>query len=1516
MNKKIVSLVLALAMVLSMASFAFADQYTYYDIEYYALVPTWVETEEGIYVQQDSWEKLDESQLDYAQMRYPSEIGVEYLYTDYSSYGENFIGWVSTYPAFATEDDFVYSIPAGTTGTIKLYAYMVGAPQIVYSTPWQAASDSAIELSVHFCLDEDAQQAYDAFSGAGVDVSLQYILSGKNTFKLDEIPAVYDPDEGIFKADGFVSIAAAAAPAEAFGVATVTREINGIEISSTSDLFTIYVATKGAVGLKGASLEPVFNLQDLNNCENGESIYLLQDVDFNGDFEDNYLYAEDLKIYAQGHSVKNLELFESATLINPGKDNSVNIEIGYYEEGDMGAQPVLYVEGSNGDEHFDVNLSYSSEAGVIDIEGGYPILSGVSANNVSINRSGYTAAELGGKVTFVKTTELPFAIITGTQWEEGSDERITDFQFFRTLMEAEDVLASISEYREEKYNSIYVLNYINKTNPELSRHEYNALYAPTFDVKTLYRVTDGETSSFYIHSPGALTYNPEDFMLQYSNGAEVEFDANCSTEAAVLNCFYGDTITGEAVLVNNWNKVALTQADKNVTVTAPGAYYITGGAVADGCVTIDGCGKFTVVVEGADLVVNNSKATPCSISISGENTGHNLTVNGNVYSRVGTNHDYMANTEFAKVVNNGVQMEAGGREYWYGSSTYTIFQQLVNKGYFYGSEGFEVYAYHAADGQNSFTAVTNEGNMELDSVIVHTQSSNNKKAIGIDNTGNLELNGTTVYLLNYGESEGYGIRNTGDIYFSDSNDFGNDVIVVLQGYGIYGIRDSEYCPCLDIKALTVIVDGESYNGNCAGIKTVGDNEVFFTPGGKTYQFGKRPRAVTINAGNSSKGVGLDLSEGTHWEFQGTQDSIFVIGGKAAVIAPYETCPYGEHPITTGIYVGGFELLEGPQLASGKTPQLEDLMPGKNFYIDRTVTYNYNGFDRQAMRVVNAEYELLDYLDEGGFKNYTFVLPCDIELGDPLADWDYTKMPEPRSIVIDKDRTIDFNGFDITVDERVDLYELFYMGDGCLEFINSSEEESSISGNGNINYLVEINRLVNYEAPAFINRGVNMHDAENSCIDASGNAQLFAGTYDGRIIFYDGNSTIHGGTYLQGIEDRTNGTPADSLKISGGAFYGTIYSSKDVEGIRFIAEKAEDNAVIPYGYVANLYNDNNGTLTKVKTLTNDDFKTDSANYFAYTAAEGQCVVVEPGTMGGNDPEPYYPPYNGGYSGGSSTVSVKSVTLDKTEAKLEEGASLKLVATVLPENASDPTVTWTSSDEKVATVDENGNVKAVGVGTATITAKAGRKTVTFKLTVEAKKLPQVVFDDVAKGSWFEGPVYWAVENKITNGIGSDLFGPELDGSRAQSITFLWRAAGEPKIEGFCNAADILAGSYYEDAAKWAIANGITNGVGNNLFGSDNPITREQFVTLLYRFAKQEEKKNSELGKKIKAKEETVKIISLGGSSAFSDVEKGSYYEEAVNWAAGCGITNGIGGSLFGTGQICNRAEIVTFLYRLIN
>ena len=240
---------------------------------------------------------------------------------------------------------------------------------------------------------------------------------------------------------------------------------------------------------------------------------------------------------------------------------------------------------------------------------------------------------------------------------------------------------------------------------------------------------------------------------------------------------------------------------------------------------------------------------------------------------------------------------------------------------------------------------------------------------------------------------------------------------------------------------------------------------------------------------------------------------------------------------------------------------------------------------------------------------------------------------------------------------------------------------------------------------------------------------------------------------------------------------------------------------------------------------------------------------------------------------------SVTVDPERAR----SGSRVTVTVTPDSGYKlGELVVTDKDGKKLELTDKGN------GQYTFTMPSGKVEVAAEFVKEVEVSP---FADVATDAYYYDAVKWAVNKGITNGVSETLFGPDQACTRAQIVTFLWRAAGSPEPKSGSSFADVAADAYYAKAVAWAVENGITKGTSETTFHPDETCTRAQGVTFLYRA----------LGKLAAAQ------------AGFTDVAADSYYADAVNWAAENGVTKGISETLFGPDGSCTRAQIVTFLYR---
>lgn len=457
---------------------------------------------------------------------------------------------------------------------------------------------------------------------------------------------------------------------------------------------------------------------------------------------------------------------------------------------------------------------------------------------------------------------------------------------------------------------------------------------------------------------------------------------------------------------------------------------------------------------------------------------------------------------------------------------------------------------------------------------------------------------------------------------------------------------------------------------------------------------------------------------------------------------------------------------------------------------------------------------------------------------------------------------------------------------------------------------------------------------------------------------------------------------------------------------FIGEVTEDNPTLEHCYVYDTTTsvENTSALLNGVGVFVGNFYTNLPNYQAQVTTTdcyyGECSTdenfgtatlkdqteFEDGTVTGLLGDAFvqgedYPIIN---------IPVDSVALDQEELSLFAGENETVIASVLPLVASNQKVTWTSSDDTVATVDENGVVSAVsagtavitvttedgsltasctvtvapkpssgssdrddssstpsypvtapdkadngsvsvspknasqgstvtvkvtpdsgyvvdrvtvtdnrgnelkltqkGVGTYTFTMPAGQVTVTAAFAPAAEQSP---FRDVSASDYYYDAVKWAAEEGITSGTSADLFSPSAPCTRAQMVTFLWRAAGSPNVGGALTFTDVADSAYYAPAVRWAASVGVTSGTGAGRFSPDDPCTRGQMAAFLYRWQQSP---------------------AASGSNPFADVVDSDYYYAAVLWAYQKGVTQGVSASAFAPSAPCTRGQMAMFLYQL--
>lgn len=347
----------------------------------------------------------------------------------------------------------------------------------------------------------------------------------------------------------------------------------------------------------------------------------------------------------------------------------------------------------------------------------------------------------------------------------------------------------------------------------------------------------------------------------------------------------------------------------------------------------------------------------------------------------------------------------------------------------------------------------------------------------------------------------------------------------------------------------------------------------------------------------------------------------------------------------------------------------------------------------------------------------------------------------------------------------------------------------------------------------------------------------------------------------------SGAATVTLTVSGAPTEGTVTMTCDAAGIN-VTDNGNNtfsvtlpNETKDYNFTASYMAEENGNYNNV-------------------ASAAYKVSVTRYTSGGSS------------SGGGSSTPTYTVSTPSTKNG---------TVTVSPRNASKgTTVTITVKPnsgyelDDLTVTDKNGNaVKLTRKSDTqyTFTMPASRVTVeaTFAEIVEE---PDVSFIDVPANAYYADAVAWAVENGVTNGTSATTFSPDVTCTRAQTVTFLWRAAGSPAPRSSVNPfTDVQPGAYYYEAVLWAVENGITKGTSATTFSPDDTVTRGQTVTFQHRAAGSP--------------------AASGGT--FADVAADAYYAPAVQWAVANGITNGTSSTTFSPDDPCTRGQIVTFLYR---
>ena len=402
--------------------------------------------------------------------------------------------------------------------------------------------------------------------------------------------------------------------------------------------------------------------------------------------------------------------------------------------------------------------------------------------------------------------------------------------------------------------------------------------------------------------------------------------------------------------------------------------------------------------------------------------------------------------------------------------------------------------------------------------------------------------------------------------------------------------------------------------------------------------------------------------------------------------------------------------------------------------------------------------------------------------------------------------------------------------------------------------------------------IQLNPTSGTTIQSGNDKPLVLDEENGVIIVPAGGS-VNGTGWLAGGTVAKNGTQkvnVESIALNENTL--TLYTNRDPKTATLTATVSPDNAtdktVTWISADEKIATVENGVVTAVGNGTT----TITAQAGDKTAVCTVTVSTRSSSSGGSSKPSYSVTIPNKTENGTVTVSPRSA---------EKGDSVTI--TVKPDSGYQlDDLTVTDKNGKELKLTDKGN------GKYTFTMPASKVEIKATFVKEVETSP---FSDVSTSAYYYEAVKWAQEKGITGGIGNGLFGPNQPCTRAQIVTFLWRAAGSPEPKAMSSFADVSTDAYYAKAVAWAVENGITTGTGDGKFSPDATCTRAQSVTFLFRA----------IGKLVDSKAE------------FSDVLTDSYYANAVAWAVENGVTNGIGNGLFGPDNSCTRAQIVTFLAR---
>ena len=391
--------------------------------------------------------------------------------------------------------------------------------------------------------------------------------------------------------------------------------------------------------------------------------------------------------------------------------------------------------------------------------------------------------------------------------------------------------------------------------------------------------------------------------------------------------------------------------------------------------------------------------------------------------------------------------------------------------------------------------------------------------------------------------------------------------------------------------------------------------------------------------------------------------------------------------------------------------------------------------------------------------------------------------------------------------------------------------------------------------------------------------------DGSIILGAGSSVTdpngttelpNGGSVDQDGDVTQNALPAESISLNQTSV--TLYSNTTPNTVQLIADVTPDNTTDSVAWSSD--NEAVATVNESGLVTAVSNGSATITVTAGNVSAACTVTVTTYTSGGgssdDDDDPTY----------SVTLpkNVKGGEVKTSHRYAEQGNTVTI--TVDPDKGYElDELTVTDSKGKELDLTDKGN----GKYTFKMPGTRVEVEVSFKLIETEPEAP--AFADVPASAYYADAVAWAVEQGITSGTSATTFSPDMSCTRAQIVTFLWRANGSHKADGATPFTDVSADAYYYDAVLWAVKEGITSGTSAATFSPDATVTRAQTVTFLYRAAGAP--------------------AVTGGS--FADVAADVYYADAVAWAVKESVTSGTGGNNFSPDAPCTRGQIVTFMYR---